>query len=319
MNGKVRSAVLVTNDEELNMNSKNCSLEDSDTGDGNRILRRITPLSNWPNLPGEPHCKICVIDLETEGFDAQYHHILEFAGAMIEVDRQGRILSVEGPKGGFHDPGRPIERKIAELTGITDEMVAGVRLSPRKLADWIGQADACASFNAGFDRVHLEELVPEVGKMAWICAMADVNWRRLGFDGRAQAYLAMQAGLFNDNAHRATDDVETLVNLLSHGLDDGRTVLSHAMEGARAKTWRFEATQLPFRFKDDVKRRGYRFSGLNKVWHTLVREGEFDEELAWYRGLTGEDPSIVPVNAFERYRADWNWNSVKPKRHSLGG
>lgn len=283
-----------------------------------RTLRRITPLSQWPSIAGERHRKIAVIDLETEGFDPQYHRILEFAGAMIDVDCDAHILSVEGPMGAFNDPGRPIERKISELTNITDEMVAGERLSPTKIASWIGEADACLSFNVAFDRQHLEELVPEVGTMAWICAMADVPWRRLGFDGRAQGYLATQAGLFNDRAHRATNDVETLVNLLSHKVADGRTVLSHAMAGARAKTWRFEATNLPWRFRNDVRRRGYRYSSLNKVAHLLVREDEYEEELAWYRDLIGKAPSIVPVSAFDRYRADWRWKPVKPKARAVG-
>jgi len=286
--------------------------------DDRRILRRIIPLSQWPRIDGERHCKIAVVDLETEGFDPQYHHILEFAGAMIDVDRDGRILSVEGPMGAFNDPGRPIERKISELTNITDEMVAGQRLSPTKIASWIGEADACLSFNVTFDRQHLEELVPEAGKMAWICAMADVRWHRLGFDGRAQGYLTMQGGLFNNSAHRATDDVETLTNLLAHEVLDGRTVLSHAMAGARAKTWRFEATNLPWRFRNDVRRRGYRYSSLNKVAHLLVREDEYDDELAWYRDLVGKAPSIVPINAFDRYRADWRWKPVKPKVNTVG-
>ncbi len=275
-----------------------------------RVLHRITPLSEWPTIAdGEPTMKIAVIDLETTGLDPQYDQILEFAAAMIEVDGKGRILSVDGPRGSFNDPGRPIEPAISKLTGITGEMVKGQNLSPRKLADYLGQADACLAFNAQFDRRHLEMLVPEVGAMPWICAMADVPWSDLGFDGRSQGYLLMQAGMFNPVTHRATDDVESLVNLLAHTARDGRTILDHAMANARSDTWRFEATDAPYRFKDALRRRGYKFS-FRKVWHKLVRPADYQDELAWYRDLTGDEPSIVPVDWRERYRADWTWTPV---------
>ena len=146
--------------------------------------------------------------------------------------------------------------------------------------------------------------------MPWICAMDDVRWADLGFDGRAQGYLLAQAGLFNPIAHRAADDVESLVNLLAHQLADGRTVMSHALEQAQAPSWRFEASDLPYRFRKDVYRRGYRYS-FHGVNHKLVRPGDHDDEVAWYRALVGRDPSIVPVDWIERYRADWTWSPVE--------
>lgn len=280
-------------------------------GEQTRLLHRITLLSDWPTITySDPLMKIAVIDLETTGLDPQVDDILEFAVAMITVDADGRILSVDGPHGAFKDPGRPIEPAITKLTGITDEMVAGQNLSPRRLADYLKEAQCCLAFNAEFDRRHLEMLVPEVGSKPWICAMADVPWADLGFDGRSQGYLLVQSGLFNPVAHRATDDVESLTNLLAHEARDGRTILDHAMESARGASWRFEATDAPYRHKDALRRRGYKYS-FRKVWHKLVRPGDYQDELAWYLELTGDKPSIVPVTWRERYRADWTWDPVE--------
>ena len=139
-----------------------------------------------------------------------------------------------------------------------------------------------------------------------------VDWRALGFDGRAQNYLLMQAGLFNPVAHRAGDDVASLVNLLAYECDDGRTVMAHALQGAKAPSWRFEASDLPHRLQKDAYRRGYRRS-YRGVYHKLVRESEHDAEVAWYRELVGRDPTIVPVDWVERYRADWTWSPVNRK------
>ncbi|MBX7536657.1 hypothetical protein K3175_13400 [Qipengyuania sp. GH1] len=279
-----------------------------------RVLHRITPLQEWrpPTNAGPPFMKIAVIDLETDGLDPQYHEILEIAVAMIVVDQQGHILEVERVKCGLQQPSRPIEPQIEKITGITDTMVVGKRLVPQKIAEHLKTADACLAFHSKFDRQHLEMLVPEVGEMPWICAMADVDWHALGFDGHAQGYLLMQAGMFNPTAHRAADDVASLIHLLAHECRDRRTVMAHALAGARSPTWRLEASDLPYRLRKDVHRRGYRYSdrGVN---HKLVREADYDAEVAWYRELVGRNPTIVPVDWVERYRADWTWEPVERK------
>ena len=228
--------------------------------DYTRTLRRITPLSEWhaPSDAGPPFMKIAMLDTETTGFDPQYHELIEIAVAMIVIDEKARVIAVESLRSGMQQPCRPIEPEISRITGITTKMVEGKRFVPQQIANHLTEADACLAFNASFDRRHLEELVPEVGNMPWICAMTDVDWHGLGFDGRAQGYLLMQAGLFNHVAHRAGDDVASLVNLLAHVCENGRTVMAHALEGAKAASWRFEASDLPHRLKKDAYRRGYR-------------------------------------------------------------
>ncbi|NIJ61144.1 exonuclease domain-containing protein [Qipengyuania flava] len=296
------------------MNTPTTSAALGGADDQIRVLHRITPLEDWqsPANARSPFMRIAVLDLETDGLDPLYNEILEIAVAMIVVDRNGRIIEVEGVSGGLQQPSRPIEPEIERITGITDAMVAGKRLVPQKIAKHLKTADACLAFHVAFDRRHLEMLVPEVGEMPWICAMADVDWHALGFDGRAQGHLLMQAGMFNPVAHRAADDVASLIHLLAHECRDGRTVMAHALGGARSPTWRFEASDLPYRLRKDVYRRGYRFSdrGVN---HKLVREADYDAEVAWYRELVGRDPTIVPVDWAERYRADWTWEPVERK------
>ena len=282
--------------------------------DQTRVLHRITPLSEWqpPANAGPPFMKIAVIDTESTGFDLQFDELIEIAVAMIAIDEQGHVIAVENLKSGMQQPSRPIEPRISAITGITDEMTGGRRFVPQQIADHLALADACLAFNAAFDRRHLEQLVPAVGKMPWICAMADVDWLVLGFDGRAQGYLLMQSGLFNPTAHRAADDVASLVNLLAHTCDGGHTVMAHALAGAKAPSWRFEASDLPYRLRKDVYRRGYRPS-YHGVYHRLVREQEHDAEIAWYRELVGRDPTTVPVDWVNRYRADWTWSPVNRK------
>tara|TARA_B100000378_G_scaffold261776_1_gene243390 strand:+ start:838 stop:1914 length:1077 start_codon:yes stop_codon:yes gene_type:complete len=301
------------NDEEQKMNASATAAAHGEE-DQIRVINRVIPLSKWqvPADAGPPFMKIAVIDTESTGFDPQYDELIEIAVAMILIDNESRVVAVEGLRSGMQQPCRPIEPDISRITGITDEMVVGKRFVPQQIAEHLAKADACLAFHAKFDRRHLEELVPEVGAMPWICAMEDVDWRALGFDGRAQNYLLMQAGLFNPVAHRAGDDVASLVNLLAYECDDGRTVMAHALQGAKAPSWRFEASDLPHRLQKDAYRRGYRRS-YRGVYHKLVRESEHDAEVAWYRELVGRDPTIVPVDWVERYRADWTWSPVNRK------
>lgn len=280
-----------------------------------RILRRITPLADWKAAAdaGPPHMKIAVLDLETEGLDPLYHQILELSVALIDIDAEGRVLSVEGPYTRLRDPGRPIEKHIARITGLSDEMVTGKTIDAGRVAAFLSKAQACCSFNVRFDRQFLEVLVPEVGAMPWICAMQDVPWVDQGFDGRAQGYLLMQANMFNPVAHRAADDVESLVNLLAHECNDGRTVMRHALDGAQAPSWRFEATDLPYHLRNDIYRRGYAYAYKHSLRHKLVRPADYETELAAYCNLVGREPSIVPIDWTDRYRADWTWEPVKRK------
>ena len=279
-----------------------------------RVLHRIMPLDQWKASEGAGplHMKVAVLDLETTGLDPQYDEIIEIAAAIIQIDAQGRIIAVESMRTGLQQPSRPIEPYIAKITGIDDAMVAGKRLCRDSIAEYLGRAQACLCFNAEFDRRHLEMLVEEVAKMPWICAMRDMPWRDLGFDGAAQNYLLAQAGMFNPTAHRASDDVASLIHLLAHECGDGRRVMAHALEGAKAPSWRFEASDLPHRLQKDAYRRGYRRS-YTGVYHKLVREAEHDAEISWYRELVGRDPTIVAVDWVERYRADWTWEPVNRK------
>ena len=282
--------------------------------DETRVLHRIKPLDQWeaPKGAGPLHMKVAVLDTETTGLDPQHDEIIEIAAAIIQIDAQGRVNAVESMRTGLQQPRRPIEPNIANITGIDDAMVEGKRINPDSVAEYLGRAQACLCFNAEFDRRHLEMLVPKVAEMPWICAMRDVPWRDLGFDGAAQNYLLAQAGMFNPVAHRARDDVASLIHLLAHECCDGKTVTAHALEGARAPSWRFEASDLPHRLQKDAFRSGYRRS-YTGVYHKLVREAEHDAEISWYRELVGRDPTIVAVDWVERYRADWTWEPVNRK------
>lgn len=308
---------------------------DGGIDDARRVLTPVRRREDWPRQPetepgtgsetnpalmSEPEenvpplRRVCVLDVETTGLDPVRHHVIELCTAAVLVDARGKIVGVPALKWGREDPGYPLPLKITKLTGITDADVAGKGICRDQLTQFITGCDAVVAFNAAFDRQHMEVFAPSLPMMDWGCAMADVPWRDLGFEQGPQNYLLMQTGKFNPSAHRAQDDVLSLIELLDHTCVDGETVMAKVLAAIAAPAWRFEATSAPFRYRQDLKDRGYRWrpQGRHGVSHRHVRDGEYADELAWYRSTIGKAPSIVPLPASARYRGDYRWQPVEP-------
>jgi DNA polymerase-3 subunit epsilon len=285
-----------------------------------RILTPVRGREDWAKTVegNQPLRRITVLDTETTGLDWHRHQIIEIAVARVLVDPSGRIIGIERTGSSVNDPGHPLSPEISELTGLTDEMVAGKAINGEQLAAFLADGEAMVAFNSAFDRPFVDALLPDLPPMPWGCAMADVPWRRLGFEPGPQGYLLMQAGKFAPRAHRAMDDVLALVELLDYTCNDGETVMAKVLAAIDDKAWRIEATSAPYQKRDLLWERRYRFRKEMRgggVWHKHVRQGELEAELAWYRETIGKEPSLVELPTTERYRADSTWAPVVPKVH----
>ncbi|WJY19498.1 exonuclease domain-containing protein [Alteriqipengyuania flavescens] len=192
-----------------------------------------------------------MVDTETTGLAVERHQIIELCVAIVLVNDAGHIIAVEVVRSGLVDPGHPLPVEIVELTGLTDTDLAGRSIDNDQVAEMLASCDGAMVFNTGFDRPHLEKLIGRHVPVAWGCAMADVPWRKLGFEPGPQGYVLMQAGYYMPRAHRAKDDVLALVELLDHVCADGETVMAKALAAMDAPTWRFEAQGAPYGYKDD--------------------------------------------------------------------
>lgn len=152
--------------------------------------------------------EVCVLDVETTGYDPTRDHLIEVAGAIMRgpeiLDRFSALV----------DPRVTVPAEITKLTGITTEMVAG-QMSPEAaaaaLAEFAGGRDLVAH-NASFDRSFLEAVA---GRHAFTGAWIDtVALSRLGLPRMRSHRLSDLASAFVpdavDSFHRAPDDVEAL-------------------------------------------------------------------------------------------------------------
>jgi DNA polymerase-3 subunit epsilon len=115
-------------------------------------------------------------------------------------------------------------------------------------------------------------------------------------------------GLFHQ-AHRAVDDCRALLEVLASELPGAnRPALAVLLERARRKTMRIWAEQSPFELKDELKRRGYRWSdgadGRPRSWYTDVDEEAQANEIDFLRKtiyLRDVEPRVQTVTAFNRF------------------
>ncbi len=109
------------------------------TGDY-RILRRMKPRRQLLEKDGSKTRLGILIDLETTGLDPAKDEIIEMALVPFEYGLDGRIFEVREPFSALRQPSKPIPPEITQITGITDEMVAGKTIDPTEVAAFVAPA-----------------------------------------------------------------------------------------------------------------------------------------------------------------------------------
>lgn len=285
------------------------------SSDRQRVLLPVRTREEWPkDAPGDgPFRRVAIVDTETTGLDWRRHKVIEIAAATALVNEAGRIVAIPSLGSGPQDPGHPLSPEISQLTGLTDAMLKDKVIDRDRLTSFLSECEAVLAFNAGFDRPFIDALLPDLPAMQWGCVMADIPWRKIGFEPGPQNYCLMQAGRFAGAAHRAKDDVLSLTELADHVCADGESIMAKVLAAINAPAWRFEATWATYYQRDLLRDRRYRWrsEGQRGVWHKHIRAGEYQAEWDWHVTATGHEPSVVPLPAAERYRHDRSWKLVE--------
>jgi len=276
-----------------------------------RILRRLVPCMNFGPHPGNPGAtqRLLVLDTETTGLSHQTDKIIELAMLLVQVDTAtglpwGPVEVFEG----FEDPGMPIPKVAQEVTGISDDMVKGQRLSDEQVAALVSRADLIVAHNAGFDRPFVEARFPCFAAKSWACSFMDIDWKAAGAGSSKLSALANDQGWFYD-AHRAQVDCHALLQVLSQPFGpDATTGLSQLITAASLPSFKLRATGSPFESKDQLKARGYRWDADARVWYcTLASQALLDAELEWLKAeVYGRRSARLDIEAMDstvRYSA----------------
>jgi DNA polymerase-3 subunit epsilon len=246
-----------------------------------RVLRRLKLIEGLTGKGVDANASVCaVLDVETTGLDHDRDAVIQLAIRRFRFDADGVITRIGASRTWHEDPGRPIPPEITSLTGITDADVAGHRFPDEGIEKVLNNVTIIVAHNAAFDRRWVEQRFPGAVGLAWACSMTDVQWQRHGFDGRQLAHLGTQCGFFFD-AHRADVDVDAVVGLLGHTLDDGRTAMCALMENALADSWLVRAVGAAFEVKDLLRARGYRWDPVMRVWSKEIHDEDRTTEEFW--------------------------------------
>jgi DNA polymerase-3 subunit epsilon len=276
-----------------------------------RILRKLVPRPIVPRVESAFPNLAILIDTETTGLSHSKDEIIEIGAVAFTYDDEGVIGDVVGVYSGLRQPSEPIPAEITRLTGITDEMVAGLDIDIAALDALVEPADLIIAHNAAFDRPFCEKLSVTFASKAWACSVREIPWADFGFEGNKLGYLVGQSGLFHEG-HRATDDCHALLEVLARPVGDhGDRPFFALLQSSQQSRVRIYAENAPFDMKDHLKGRGYRWSdgsdGRPRAWWIEINEELWDQELRYLRAdiycWEDAEPLTSRLTAHDRYRA----------------
>ncbi len=250
-----------------------------------RVLRKLVPQPAFATPDGRPLAKGVIVDTETTGLNQDTDKIMEIGLVVFEYDPEtGQAYRVLESFGALEDPGIPITPEITEITGITQEMVAGQRIDDARVAELVSDASIVIAHNSRFDRPFLEQRFPVFEALPWGCSFAQVDWDGEGLGARKLDYIAFQFGFFYD-AHRAETDCQALLTILQQDLPKSKVkVLKSLLDQLPQKDWKVYALNSAFETKGLLKGRAYQWDGVRKTWHrTLTGTEAITGEVAWLK------------------------------------
>jgi DNA polymerase-3 subunit epsilon len=275
-----------------------------------RVIRRFESKESYCTEPPAGLHRGVFLDVETTGTNATSDQVIELAIVPFEFSDDGRVYRVGAAYSGLQDPRRPLSPFISQLTGLTDEELAGKQLDHAAIAELLEDVSLVVAHNAEFDRPFFEKALPELEPLPWACSVREVPWREFGVEGRKLEYIAYRCGVFFDG-HRAEVDCQVGIHVLARDWGQGRTALGALLTSVERVSARLWAIGSPFESKDVLKARGYRFDGPRKAWYRDLSADNLESEKQWLSTAIYQDElrrrgrvrlKVGYVTARERYR-----------------
>lgn len=226
-----------------------------------------------------------ILDVETTGINPDEDRIIEIGileFGLLEGRDDPEILNLYGA---LEDPGLPLSPEIQRLTGLSDAVLSGQRISWDYVRGLMQRAAIVVAHNADFDRSFIERR-PELAdlKTHWACTMKHIDWEGKGFKTRALNYLAADHGFINPFAHRALFDCATTFRLMS-------PYFPELVQRSYLREVRVFAVQAAFEMKDKLRNNRYRWDAQRRCWFKDILEDALEVERSFlqkeiYQGLS---------------------------------
>lgn len=248
------------------------------------------------------------VDVEATGLDHDSDEVFEFAGIPFTATLEGHIVSIEPPVSWFNEPTKPIPDEVAELTGVTNEMVRGHKFDPAQFESLLRDVVLVIAHVARFDRTFCEKVHPRFAEINWACSQSQVAWRKHGHDSTKLSNLALAHG-YVYGSHRAANDCAAGITVLSRELKGtGAPALAQMLANGLSDSFKLFAIGAPYDKKDILKARQYDWSdgtrGIPKTWWKEIPAAEYPAEIEFLQSQIFARAHDVPakrITPMERF------------------
>jgi len=277
------------------------------TSENKIILNNLGEPSPELLITDQECISIVFLDTETTGVNRANDKIIELALKMATFEKSsGIIVSIDQVYESFNDPGEEISQEITMLTGISNDMVQEQSIDWGMVDTIIKDADIVVAHNASFDRAFVEKHSSVSPNKIWACSINDIDWLGRGFSSAKQELLCYWHGFYFE-AHRAMNDVDALMHLLTHpSYDIDRPVLE-LIENSQKPTYVIFATNFNYDpvKKDIVKANKYKWNTNNKVWYKNVKFDNLESEKDWLTSVIYDfnfEGRVDEINPVDKYK-----------------
>jgi DNA polymerase-3 subunit epsilon len=225
-----------------------------------------------------------VVDVETSGLDSGEDRVIEVGVRTFRFHRtMGHLVALDGVYSELQDPGFPLSAEISEITGITDQDVKGRSIDWNQVKSLLAPSELIIAHNAGFDRPFIEKELGEPTVTVWGCSFRQMDWAKKGYGVQKLDLLCAFHGFFTD-AHRALNDVDALLHLLSQtDAESGKSYLAELFFNSRRERTKVIASGSPFESKDLLKSQGYRWDTQARSWNKTIYRDLLSLEIEWLK------------------------------------
>ncbi len=250
---------------------------------------------------------IAFLDTETTGINRSEDKIIELAIKLVKFEKSScKIVSIDSVYESFNDPEEKIKNDITLLTGINNDMVEGQFIDWEKVDNIFQLVDIIVAHNAGFDRAFLDRYSSQSPNKIWGCSVNDIDWLSRGFSSSKQELLCHWHGFYFD-AHRAMNDVDALIHLLTHKSYNKNKPLAELIKKAQNPDFIIFADNFEYDpiKKDIIKGNKYRWNNKQKIWYKSVRFDDLETEKDWLTCTIYDsffEGRVQEINPVDKYK-----------------
>ena len=277
------------------------------TSENNIILKKFGKPAPELLITDQECISIGFLDTETTGVNRVNDKIIELALKVVTFEKSsGMIISIDQVYESFNDPGEEISQEITMLTGISDDMVNGQSIDWGKVDTILRDTDIVVAHNASFDRAFVEKHSSVSQTKIWACSINDIDWLGRGFTSSKQELLCYWHGFYFE-AHRAMNDVDALIHLLTHSSYDIDRPVLELIENSQKPTYVIFATNFNYDpvKKDIVKANKYKWNAIEKIWYKNVTFDNLESEKEWLTGVIYDfnfEGRVDEISLMDKYK-----------------